>query len=178
MEVFPDSWQSHNGYFDSEALWREMKRIPASIALPLAAGLLAALGMADSAYLALKQWSVLGTGSPLAAGVCSLEAGVCDVVAKSPEAAIAGIPAPLLGTAYFALILGAAAARIGTGRWPLPPVMVTLLVLGMVYSAYLTYSLLFVMGTPCPYCLAAHGANAALFVAFAISLRIDRGGSR
>ena len=139
--------------------------------IPAIIGLLALLGLADSAYLALVHYDLV---SPLAlesSGVCRLTVRTCASLITSPEATIAGVPHAVLGAGYFAVVLGAAMIRLVTGRWFAPWEMLAFLIMGLAFSAYLTQELLLRMHVPCAFCLTAHAANAVVVALYAISLQ-------
>jgi uncharacterized membrane protein len=138
--------------------------------IPAVIGLLALLGLADSTYLALAHYGAIGPLSIESSGVCRLAARACGTVLASPDSTIAGIPHAILGAAYFAIIAGAAAIRLLTGRWFAPWEMLAFLVGGLAFSAYLTQELLLRLHVPCPFCLTAHAVNAVVIALYAISL--------
>jgi len=139
--------------------------------VPAIIGLLALLGFADSSYLALVHYGVLSPAALEGSGVCQLASRSCSSVILSPQSTIFGIPHALLGAAYFAVLLGAATIRLVIGRWFAPWEMLGFLIVGLGFSAYLTQELLFHIHVPCPFCLTAHAANAAIIGLYAISMQ-------
>ena len=108
--------------------------------------LLAAVGLADSAYL---------TYIKLANAQASCTIGDCNAVNSSTYAEIAGIPIALLGLGAYAAI-GLLLALEDRAEWlaTYSPLGVFFLALtGTLYSAYLTYVELFVIDAVCPYCV-------------------------
>jgi uncharacterized membrane protein len=109
--------------------------------------LLSLVGMADAGYL-----SWLHLNDTIAAG-CSTGSG-CDIVQHSVYSEIAGVPIALLGLAGFAAILLALLLDGMLDDWGrLATLGVSLI--GVLYSAYLTYVELFVLRAICPYCVAS-----------------------
>ncbi len=130
-------------------------------------------GLADSVYLVLQHFGVLVSPPALVASTCELGDGSCVVAARSNVGSIAGIPAPVFGSLYFAAILAMVIVRIRTGRWVLPYASLGFFAAGLAYSGYLLYLMVAVLDQPCPYCLAAHSINVAIFVLFSLSLHLD-----
>jgi uncharacterized membrane protein len=108
---------------------------------------MAGLGLIDSIYLS---WAKLTPGSV----ICS-DSGSCDAVQNSPYSEIGGIPIALIGAFSYALIIAILAfeERI-QGDLPLLAVFGLGLV-GVIYSAYLTYLEIAVIHAICPYCVAS-----------------------
>ena len=97
------------------------------------------------------------------------------MAAKSKDSSVLGVPAGVLGVAYFAALLGAVAVRIASGKWLLPWLMLPAFLLGLAYSGYLAHKMVAVLDAVCPYCMAAHCLNAIAFALFVVSLLSDRG---
>jgi uncharacterized membrane protein len=125
--------------------------------------LLALVGLAISAYL------MCGYTAPNATLSCGGAHG-CDTVKNSVYASVAGIPMPLLGMVAYLSIL---ALLILQGQ-PLAAVhkrlpyiglaLFGLTLVGVLYSAYLTYLELFVIYAICRWCVTAALVMASLFV--------------
>ena len=109
---------------------------------------LAALGAALSGYLT---WVHYAGGPVLCSGV-----GRCEQVQASRFASVAGLPVALLGLVMYVVVLvlgtlgllagGSVRAWAGLGVFGLA-------LAGVLYSAYLTYVELFVIGAICPWCV-------------------------
>jgi len=115
---------------------------------------LAALGAAVSAYLTWVHYSG-------ALALCS-GAGGCETVQASRFAAVAGLPVALLGLVLYLALLALALYRalaVVAADDPALLALFGLALAGTLYSAYLTYLELFVIGALCPWC-----ATSALFV--------------
>ena len=111
---------------------------------------LAALGALISAYLT---WTHFARLTP----VCTGNGEGCQTVQSSRYASILGIPVALLGlVAYGGLIFSAAV-------WNQAGIYLGFLIslVGTLFSAYLTYLEIFVIGALCQWCL----ASAAIMVA-------------
>jgi uncharacterized membrane protein len=110
--------------------------------------MLAALGAAVAGYLT---WAHYSGALALCAG-----AGGCEAVQASRFATVAGVPVALLGLGLYLALLGLAVWR--TGRGLAAPGGVALALFGLalagtLYSAYLTYLELRVIGALCPWCV-------------------------
>jgi uncharacterized membrane protein len=118
---------------------------------------LAAVGAAIAGYLTLAHYTGAAT---LCTGV-----GGCELVQASRFAVVAGVPVALWGLALY-LALGALAAwrAVAGPRTPLPArlALFALALAGVLYSAYLTYLELFVIGAICPWCVASAAVLLAL----------------
>ena len=111
---------------------------------------LAGLGFLISAYLT---WTHFAGLTP----VCTGSGEGCETVQSSSYASVLGIPVALLGlVAYGGLIFSAAA-------WREAGIYLGFLIslVGTLFSAYLTYLEIFVIGALCQWCL----ASAAIMVA-------------
>ncbi len=108
---------------------------------------LAITGLADSLYLS---WLKL-TGST---AICS-DIGDCDVVNNSPYSEIGGIPVALLGAAvYLHIVIFLYAYRRSPQQVANVPMLVFgLTLVGVLYSAYLTYLEIAVIKAICPFCV-------------------------
>jgi uncharacterized membrane protein len=127
--------------------------------------LLAVAGLVDAGYLT---WIKL-TGNAVA---CS-NVGNCEIVNNSRFATIQGIPIALFGAGAYLVIL----ILLGWERLD-PPLGETtrmavfgLTLVGILYSAYLTYVELAILKAICPYCLASAVIMTLLFVLSIARLR-------
>ena len=128
--------------------------------LPLAAALVALVGVADAAYLTVHHY----TNEPVP---CSLVAG-CETVLTSQYAEIAGIPLAAFGAAaYFAAFSLAVLAAFGNrSMWTVFGVQVSLMA---AFAIWLLYLQGFVIGAFCQFCLLSAATSFTLLVIFAIS---------
>jgi len=113
----------------------------------------AALGLVVAGYLALSR--LLG-GSAL---FCT-DGGGCEVVQASRYAVFLGIPTAAWGAGLYAVVGGLALAGLAPWRW-LGAFLLS--VVGVAFSAYLTYLELGVIGAVCGYCVVSAVIAAALF---------------
>lgn len=121
-------------------------------------GVVAVAGLLISAYLT---WSHLRSVAP----VCVGGGSGCETVQTSRYAEILGFPVAALGLiAYTSLLLSAA---IRGERSALFGLFVALV--GVLFSAYLTYLELFVIGAICQWCVAS-----AVLVVAALALTVLR----
>ena len=120
---------------------------------------LAGLGLAISAYLTAVHYS----GGPV---IC-VGTGGCAVVQASRYAVVAGIPIALLGGLLYLGLLGLSLwrlrARFATPTF-VPMGIFGLALAGTLYSGYLTYLELFVIGAICTWCV----GSAILVTAIAV----------
>lgn len=116
-------------------------------------GLLALLAVAGALISAYLTWSYLQGIAP----VCVGEGSGCETVQTSRYAEILGIPVASLGLLAYAGLLGSALIR--DERAALVGLVIALV--GTLFSAYLTYLEIFVIGAFCQWCV----ASAALMVA-------------
>jgi uncharacterized membrane protein len=135
--------------------------------LRYAAILLAAVGLVVAAYLTFTHLTESNF-------LCS-ETGGCNTVRSSRYSEIAGIPVAVLGLLGYGAILalavyenagGARAAYANLAAFGLTSI-------GVLYSAYLTYLELFVIGAICPYCVASAVIMVALFAIALIRVIYD-----
>ena len=118
---------------------------------------LASLGIAVSGYLSFVHYS----GAPL---FCAGEGG-CSQVQSSRFATVAGVPVALLGLLLYVALAGLGTWRALSGEAASVLVSLTLFGLalsGALYSGYLTYLELFVIGAICLWCVASALLSAAI----------------
>lgn len=127
--------------------------------------LLSAMGLAIALYL-----TYIYTSDKVA--LC-LSGGGCDTVQHSPYAWIMGIPIPTLGAgAYLLLILlGLLAAREGDRQETYLLALFGVALVGLLFSAYLTYLELFVIKAICSWCVISAVIQLAVFVLAALAWR-------
>jgi uncharacterized membrane protein len=89
--------------------------------------------------------------------VCQLKEATCMTVLDTPRAKLFGIPNSLLGVGLYAYLI--------LDLFFFSPVFgLALLVLALIRSLYLAYSLIFVTKIPCPLCFTSHIINLILFL--------------
>lgn len=126
--------------------------------LRLASAAIAALGAAITAYLLY----VRQTGG---APACST--GGCETVQSSAYAEVLGIPVAALGLVGF---LGLLLLALVGGEWARLS-QATLALSALLFSAYLLYIQLVVIGAICQWCLAADALTTAITVLAVLRLR-------
>jgi uncharacterized membrane protein len=133
--------------------------------LPLAAAVLAVVGIADAGYLTVSHY----TKTPVP---CSIVEG-CETVLTSSYAEFAGIPIAAFGAAaYFvAFSLAILAAYGNRAAWMLFGAQATLMA---AVSAYLLYVQGFVIGAFCQFCLVSAATSIGLFLVFLASKLFGR----
>jgi uncharacterized membrane protein len=133
--------------------------------LPVAASLVALVGLADSAYLTIKHF----TDEPVP---CSLIEG-CEVVLTSPYAEIGGVPLAALGAAaYFVAFSLAMLAAFGNRlAWMIFSIQAILMA---AFSVWLLYLQGAVIGAFCQFCLISAATSFLLFIIAAISRFTNR----
>ena len=125
----------------------------------------ACVGLLDSIYLSYIK---LSHNEAFCAGI-----GDCDVVNTSPYSELAGIPIALLGAGvYVALvILLIFEERTGLRKNNSLLIFFGLTLVGLLYSAYLTYIEVAVINAICPFCVLSAVAMLVLFVVSILRLR-------
>ncbi len=133
--------------------------------LPLAAAVLAVVGLADSVYLTVSHY----TKTPVP---CSIVEG-CETVLTSSYAELAGIPIAAFGAAaYFvAFSLAILAAYGNRAAWMLFGVQAFFMA---AVSAYLIYVQGFIIGAFCQFCLVSAATSISLFLVFVASKLFPR----
>lgn len=128
-------------------------------------GLLAVIGLGISLYL-----TYIYTSNGVA--IC-LGSGGCETVQHSPYAWILGIPIPTLGAgAYFLiLILALAVGRGGDRQETLLLGLFGTSLIGLLFSAYLTYLELFVIHAICLWCVVSAIVQVFLFILVILAWR-------
>lgn len=108
----------------------------------------AAIGLLDSIYLTYVK---IGGATP---ALC-LPGGGCDIVNSSPYSELFGIPIAVLGAgAYLVYIIALAAEKWRPAiRESSVLIQFGIALVGVLYSAYLTYLELAVIHAVCPYCV-------------------------
>lgn len=96
--------------------------------------------------------------------LCS-DTGGCSTVRSSRYSTVGGVPVALLGLLGYATILGTVVYGKAGGARAIYANLTAfgLTSIGVLYSAYLTYLELFVIGAICPYCVASAVIMVALF---------------
>ena len=122
-------------------------------------GALAAAGLLISAYLS---WVYFAGVAP----VCAGGGGGCERVQSSPYATILGVPVAVLGVVGYAGLLFSVALRGEAGVYL--GFLVTLV--GTLFSFYLTYLEVFVIGALCQWCLASAAVMVAALVCAGIGV--------
>lgn len=137
-------------------------RVTARIAkLPLAAAIVAILGLIDAIYLTVHHY----TAEPVPCGA----AFDCDMVLTSPYAEIYGIPLAIFGAAAYvvAFILALLAAFRLRRAWVIFGLQVTLMA---AFSGWLIYVQAYYIGAYCQFCLISAATTFTLFTIFLVSL--------
>jgi uncharacterized membrane protein len=120
--------------------------------------LLIAAGFGISGYLTyVKLFDV----KPYCAGV-----GDCDAVQNSPYAELFGVPVAIWGLLGYAAMLALWLVKRYDWRnlgWVARQAFFLVTLVGLLYSAYLTYLELFVINAICPWCVASAIVMTALF---------------
>jgi uncharacterized membrane protein len=110
--------------------------------------ILALIGLGDSIYLTFVK---IGSSTP---AFCA-PGGGCDVVNSSPYSEIFGIPIAILGAGAYLVLFVALLLERRSDEWKSNSLLLQLGVslIGLVYSAYLTYLEIAVIKAICPYCV-------------------------
>jgi uncharacterized membrane protein len=120
--------------------------------------LLAVIGLGISLYLS---WVYLSGGTPLCGGSTG-----CASVQASPYARVGAIPVPVLGAVGYSVILALALLAQGWSeqRHTVMLVLFGTALVGLLFSAYLTYVEFFVIDAVCRWCVASAVDMALLFI--------------
>jgi len=135
--------------------------------------LLAVAGLGVSAYL---MWGYTVEGAELSCGGSS----GCEAVKESPYASIVGIPLPVLGLGSYAVLLALVVLQVGfsvqKGQWAAYTALAIfgISLVGVLYSAYLTYLELFVIYAICRWCVASAVIMAVFFILSILNLNYGR----
>ena len=130
--------------------------------------LLAITGLAISSYFTAISYRWLRPDARWIPHVCRMDEQTCASVIFTPSARVFGMPNSLLGQAYYLALLIATASDLldHTYVWR---ALVLASAGSVCLAAYLTYSLLFVLRSPCPLCFTSHGINITICVFLATS---------
>lgn len=128
--------------------------------LPVAAALLALIGLADSVYLTVHHF----TAEPVP---CSIVEG-CETVLTSDYAEIAGVPLAAFGALAYFIAFSLAVLTIFGNRSMWSVFGLQSLLMAAV-SLYLIYLQGFVIGAFCQFCLVSAATSVGLFVVYLIS---------
>lgn len=121
---------------------------------------LAALGVLISAYLTWTHFAGL-------APICTGDGKGCETVQSSQYAMILGVPVALLGLLFYGGLLFSAV------KWGEIGIYLGFLIslVGTLFSAYLTYLEVFVIGALCQWCLASAVITVAALLCTSLALR-------
>lgn len=135
--------------------------------------LLAIAGLGVSAYL---MWGYTAEGAELACGGSS----GCEEVKESPYSSILGIPLPVLGLGAYSVLLLLVVLQVwfsvNNEQWASYTALAIfgISLVGVLYSAYLTYIELFVIYAICRWCVASAVIMAAFFILSILNLNYGR----
>ena len=133
--------------------------------LPVAAAIVALVGLTDAVYLTIHHYTA-------EAVPCGLEFD-CGAVLGSPYAEVSGVPLAAFGAlAYFiAFSLALFTAFGNRGLWKFYGIQATLMAL---VSAYLIYVQHYLIHAWCQYCLVSAATSFTLFLLYIGSIFVDR----
>ena len=123
-------------------------------------GALAVVGLLVSAYLTWVHYFGI-------APVCIGGSGGCETVQSSRYATVLGVPVAVLGVVAYAGLLVSASLRGEVGVY----LSLLIALVGTLFSAYLTYLEIFVIGALCQWCLASAAIMVAALVCTSIAAR-------
>jgi uncharacterized membrane protein len=132
----------------------------------MVAALLALLGLLDASYLALERLSGGALACPIGGG--------CETVQNSSYALFLGVPVAYIGVAGYAALLAVALLslhRVSVGSLPLPALLLAIASAGLIFSAYLTYLQIAVIGAICFWCVVSALLELGIWVAALVSWR-------
>ncbi len=133
--------------------------------LYIVAGITSFIGLVDTIYLS---WVKI-TQSQVYCGTSS----ECEIVNNSPYSEIGGFPIAYLGMGAFLLVLLLLIFERRGIFWRenSPLIVFGISLVGVIYSAYLTYIEFWILRAICPYCVVTALAMLVLFVVSALRLR-------
>jgi len=135
--------------------------------------LLAIAGLGVSAYL---MWGYTVEGAELACGSSS----GCEEVKESSYSSVLGIPLPVLGLGSYSVLLVLVILQmcfvVKDEQWASYTALTIfgISLVGVLYSAYLTYIELFVIYAICRWCVASAVIMAAFFILSILNLNYGR----
>lgn len=129
--------------------------------LPVAAAIVALLGLIDAAYLTYHHYTAEVVP-------CGLEFD-CETVLNSKYAEIAGIPLAAFGAAAYLAVMLLALLSVFRNRvtWNLYGIQVTMMALVSCYLIYVQHSYIHAW---CQYCLISAATSFTLFLLFIVSI--------
>jgi uncharacterized membrane protein len=129
---------------------------------------LSATGLYISIYFTLVYYGVIQAENSIMPAFCSMKTHTCQSVLNTKFARVFGVPNSLLGVIYYLLILVLLFANLLFVP-ALSNILVVVAWFTVALGVFLTYSLFFIIKTPCPLCLAGHAINLALAVLFTMA---------
>jgi uncharacterized membrane protein len=124
------------------------------------------LGIFVAGYLA---WSYVGESDPYCGG-----SGSCADVQNSSYAKVAGVPVPVIGLVGYMVLLGLSLLRGRVSEeldFYLPVLSFGAALIGVLYSAYLTYIEAYVLLAWCYWCVGSAVIMTAIWVLTMVDLR-------
>lgn len=133
-----------------------------------AVAILSVIGLGIATYLSVLY--VSGAAAACGAG------GGCSAVAASDYAKLFGVPVAFLGVGGYSLILLGSLAVIGGIEFLIESryLVLGLVGLGTVFSAYLTATQVFFIGSYCAYCLASASIMTVMLILAIMAVLIER----
>ncbi|MFN2115768.1 MAG: vitamin K epoxide reductase family protein [Anaerolineae bacterium] len=132
-----------------------------------------ALAMVGAVIAAILTSFHFSTGAE--ANLCSTAAG-CHAVNESQYSTVAGVPIALMGLGSYLVIAALAAISIRSeevAEWASLAIFGISLI-GVLYSAYLTYLELFVIHAVCPWCVGSAAVMIAIWLVSMSEMSRDR----
>jgi uncharacterized membrane protein len=125
---------------------------------------LSIVGLLDAAYLTYIKL--------LENGVCVVSSG-CEIVNTSQFADIAGIPIAAIGGGAYIAMLAVLLMETRNDFFAIngPLILFGLTLIGVLYSAYLTYLELYVIHAICPFCVVSAVVLTIMFILSIVHLR-------
>jgi uncharacterized membrane protein len=136
--------------------------------LSILIAVLSATGLYIAMYFSLVYYRVIQPENSIMPAFCSMKTHTCQSVLNTKFARVFGVPNSLLGVVYYLLILVLLFANLLFVP-ALSSILVVVAWFTVALGVFLTYSLFFIIKTPCPLCLAGHAINCALAVLFTMA---------
>jgi uncharacterized membrane protein len=121
--------------------------------------ILSAAGIGDAIYTAYEYATHNFPGCSVLPQIFS-----CQTVSSSGHTSILGIPFYVLGLVWFPLLFVAGLASTNVSRTEIqaPEILLLILIVGDVFTVYLWYLEIFVIGAYCPFCISLYAINYVL----------------
>lgn len=123
--------------------------------------LLSVIGLLISSYFTAIAYRWVDPDARWVPTFCRMDEKTCASVVFTPQARVFGLPNSVCGQVYYLGLLTSVTFGWLEGTALVGFLAASALTVGL--AAYLSYSLLVVLGVPCRLCFTSHGLNIAIF---------------